>query len=162
MKLKLLSLGALALCASAASHAAVSTTDVANHFVDALEHHHYKEAAAMFAPGSVESTASTERTLQRIDSSLGGWSTLHSVATLPDGKSVKLEVAAQPHASLSGQKFVQLRYASTASDGQAVFYEMNLTPDGMPPQILSFGLHFPAADAQSSQRANQLVGEINR
>lgn len=160
MTLKLLSLAALLLSTSIAS--ATGTSDVAHRFVDALQHQRYKEAAAMFAPGTAENTAATERTLQRIDSSLGGWSTLHPVATLPDGKSVKLEVAAQPRASTNGQKFVQLRYASTASDGQPVFYELNLTPDGVPPQILSFGLHFPAADTRSSQRANQLVAAIKR
>ncbi|WP_212592393.1 hypothetical protein, partial [Janthinobacterium sp. TND4EL3] len=59
-------------------------------------------------------------------------------------------------------KFVQLRYVSTAGDGEPVFYELNLTVDGVPAQILSFGLHFPATDTQSLKRANQLVTTINR
>jgi hypothetical protein len=33
--------------------------------------------------------------------------------------------------------------------------------DNKPPQILSFGLHFPASDAQTTKRAAQLVSVIN-
>ncbi len=158
-------IAALAFCTSLASSAAtngnVSATDVAHNFVDALQHQHYKEAAAMFAPGSVDNITTTERTLKRIDNRLGGFSSMHPIAALPDGKSVKVEVSAPPRAASNGQEFVQVRYASTAADGQPVFYELNLTTAGAPPHILSFGLHFPATDAQSSQRANQISADLS-
>ncbi|MYM24667.1 hypothetical protein GTP46_18685 [Duganella sp. FT135W] len=164
MKLKLFILGALVLCTSIAANAAnsddVSISAVANRFVDALQHQRYRDAAAMFVPRGREDITTTEHALQRIDDGVGSFSTLHLVAALPDGRSVKLEVAAYQNAPLDAQKFVQLRYVSTASDGQQVFYELNLTADGMPPQILSFGLHLPTADTQSSKRANQLVNTI--
>ncbi len=149
------------LAASAATNGNLSANDVARTFVDALQHQHYKQAAAMFAPGSMGNITSTERTLKRIDNSLGGFSSMHPIAAFPDGKSVKVEVSAQPRAALNGQEFVQLRYASTAADGQPVFYELNLTTAGASPQILSFGLHLPATDAQSSQRANQLSSALS-
>ena len=60
------------------------------------------------------------------------------------------------------QKSVQFRYASTAGDGKPVYYEVHLTPDDKPPQVLSFALQFPAADAQSAQRANRLAAAIDR
>ena len=167
MKLSLVSLGALVLCTSAASHAAangaVSPATVAGKFVDALQHHRHENAAAMFAPEATRDTVATERTLKRIDESLGGFSTLHPIAKLPDGKTIKLEVPSHGNIPLKeGQKFIQVRYASTASDGQPVFYEVNLTTDTKPPQVLSFGVHFPTPDAQSAKRAAQLVSAITR
>lgn len=167
MKFKLFSLYTLMLCASVTSNAAtnggVSTTAVANKFVDALQHQRYRDAAAMFAPGEgAGDIATTEHTLRRIDDSLGGFSSMHPIDALPDGKSIKLEVAAHQNRTMKVPKFVQLRYVSTAGDGEPVFYELNLTADGMPAQILSFGLHFPATNTQSLKRANQLVTTINR
>lgn len=143
---------------SAISHAAAgfSPAMVADKFVDALQHQRFKDAASMFAP---EATQNAERTLKRADDSLGGFAAMHPVATLPDGKSIKLEVPA--HKGVA-QKFVQFRYASTASDGQPVFYELNLTAGSMPPKVVSFALHLPANDAPSTKRANQLVNAINR
>jgi len=166
MKLKLFSLGALVLCTSLASNAAtggdVNITAVASKFVDALQHQRFEDAAALFAQGERGDITTTEHTLKRIDDSLGGFATIHPIATLPDGKSIKLEVTAHQNTPLKVQRFVQVRYVSTASDGQPVFYELNLTADGMPPQILSFALHFPATDTQSSKRANQFVSTITR
>ena len=96
MKFILVGLGTLVLFASVASQAAgngsASPAVVADNFVDALKHHRFKDAAAMFAPEAVQDTGATERTLTRVDESLGGFSTICPVATLPDGKSVKLEV----------------------------------------------------------------------
>ncbi|MCS0632599.1 hypothetical protein NX786_25005 [Telluria mixta] len=40
-------------------------------------------------------------------------------------------------------------------------HDIDLTAGGKP-RVLSFGLHFPAADAQSTKRANQFVSAINR
>jgi hypothetical protein len=116
----------------------------------------------MFALADTRDSLATERTLERIDDSLGGFSTMHPIPTLPDGKSVRLEVPAHKPIASKIQKFVQVRYASIASDGQPVFYELNLTADNTPPQVLSFALHFPASDAQSTKRANELVSVINR
>ena len=166
MKFCLVGLGALMLCTSVASHAAVngdpSPAMVAGQFVDALQHQRFQDAAAMFAPGPGHNAGVTERTLQRVDDSLGGFSTIHPVATLPDGKSIKVEVPARKNVPGKVEKLIQVRYASTARDGQAVFYELNLTAGNMPSRVLSFGVHFPATDAQSTKRANQLVNAINR
>ncbi|WP_332854370.1 hypothetical protein [Duganella sp. S19_KUP01_CR8] len=166
MKFNIISLGALLVCATAASHAAahgdVSPVTVADKFVDALQHQRFKDAAAMFAPETTQNSGATEQALRRVDVSLGGFSTIHPVATLPDGKSVKLEVPVHKNTPFRVQKFVQVRYASTASDGQPVFYELNLTADNMQPKVLSFRLHLPATDAQSTKRANQLVAVISR
>lgn len=166
MKFSLSSIGALLLCISITAHAAeassLSPVATAGKFVDALQHRHYKEAASMFAPGQAQDSSATERTLKRIDESLGGLSTMHPIPTLPDGKTIKLEVPAHRTMVAKVQKFRQVRYASTASDGQPVFYELNLTSDDTSPQVLSFGVHFPAADAQSTARANHLVSLIER
>lgn len=166
MKLKLFSLSVLVFCTSIASTAAVndegSSTAVANGFVDALQHHRYRDAAAMFAPGAVEDSAAIEHTLKKIDSKVGGFSTIRPIATLPDGESIKLEVAAHGRAPVKAHHFTQLRYVSTASDGQPVYYELNLAAGGAPQQILSFGLHFPAVDTPALKRANQIVAAINR
>ncbi len=165
MKFNIVSLGALVVCTlivSPAAYGDVSPAVVADKFVDALQHQRFKDAAAMFAPEATQNTRTTERALKRVDASLGGFSTIHPVATLPDGKSIKLEVPLQKNTPFKVQKFVQVRYASTASDGQPVFYELNLSADNMPSKVLSFRLHFPVSDAQSTKRANQLVTVINR
>jgi hypothetical protein len=166
MKFSLPSVGAFLLCISVTAHAAetgrLSPVVTADKFVDALRHQHYKEAASMFAPGQGQDSSVTERTLERIDESLGGLSTMHPIPTLPDGKTIKFDVLAHKTVVSKVQKFLQVRYASTASDGQPVFYELNLTADNTPPQILSFGVHFSASDAQSTERANHLVSLIER
>jgi hypothetical protein len=98
MKFSIPSVGALVLCitvtAPAAETGRLSPATTAGKFVDALQHQHFKEAAAMFAPGQAYDALATERTLKRIDESLGGFSTTHPISTLPDGKSIKLEVPA--------------------------------------------------------------------
>lgn len=166
MKFSLVGLAACLLCTFAATHAAapdgITPVAVADQFVDALRHQRFNDAAAMFEPDGAQDTARTERTLKRIDASLGGFSTIHPIAALPDGDSVKLEVAARKDSAFKVQRFVQVRYASAAGDGQPVCYELNLAVDSMPPQILSFGLHFPVADPRSSRRAYQFVNSINR
>jgi len=166
MEFSLPSIGALLLCISVTAHAAetggLSPVATAGKFVDALQHQHYKEASSMFPPGQAQDSSATERALKRIDESLGGLSTIHPIPTLPDGKTIKLEIPAHKAVVSKVQKFLQVRYASTASDGQPVFYELNLTADNTPPQVLSFGVHFPASDKQSTERANHLVTLIER
>jgi len=165
VKMKLFSLSALVLCTLVAANAAqsgdVSTTAVAREFVGALQHQRFRDAAAMFAPGEAGDIETIEQTLKRIDDRLNGFSTMHPIAALPDGKSVKLEIASHRSVELTAQKFIQIRYVSTANDGQLVFYELNLAPNGRPPQIFSLGVHFPAVDAHSSKRANKVVAELN-
>ncbi|MGZ5198295.1 MAG: hypothetical protein ACXWC4_00860 [Telluria sp.] len=165
MKSSLLSVGALALCISVTAHATetsdLSSTSTAGKFVDALQHQHYKEAAAMFTPGESQDSSATERTLKKIDDSLGGLSTMHPIPTLPDGKTIKLEVPPRKTPAPKIETFRQVRYASTAGDGQPVFYELNLTAD-TPPQVLSFNVHFPASNAQLTARANHLLILIER
>lgn len=166
MKLNLVSLGALALCALAASHAVAnddaSAAVVAEKFVDALKHQQFKDASTLFAPEARRDTSATELTLKRIDHTVGGFSRIHPVATLPNGKTVKLEVPIHKNIADKAQKFIQFRYAATANDGQAVFYALDLTTDNKPAQVLSFEVHFPAADAQSGKRATELVNLIGR
>jgi hypothetical protein len=165
MTSSLASLGALMLCTSLASdavaHDDIPPAEIADQFVAALRHQRFKDAAALFAPEATRDTAATALTLKRIDDSVGGFSTMHPSATLPNGKTIKLEVPAPKNVPFKVQKFVQVRYASIASDGTPVFYEVDLTA-GSKPQVLLFGLHFPAADAQSTRRANQFVSAINR
>jgi hypothetical protein len=166
MKFSLPSVGALLLYISVTAHAAetggLSPATAAGKFVDALQHQHFKEAAAMFAPGQAQDSLATEHTLKRIDESLGGFSTMHPVPTLPNGRSIKLEVPAHKTVRPKVQRFLQVRYSSTASDGQPVFYELNLTADNSPPQVLSFNVHFPASDAQLTARASHFVSLIDR
>jgi hypothetical protein len=166
MRFSLASFGALVLCTSMASYAIVSDdasrAEIATKFVAALQHQRFKDAAAMFAPEVTRDTVATGHDLKRIDDSLGGFSTMHPVANLPNGRTLKFEVPAHKNTLPAFQKFVQVRYAATASDGKPVFYEVNLTADSKPPQILSFGLHFPASDAQLTKRATQLISLINR
>ncbi|QJD92164.1 hypothetical protein HH213_19950 [Duganella dendranthematis] len=165
MKMKLFSLSALVLCTSVAVNAAesgdVSTMAVAKGFVGALQHQRFRDAASMFAPGEVGDIEIIEQNLRKIDDRLGGFSTIRPIATLPDGKSVKLEIASHRSPASRVQKFIQIRYASTASDGQPVFYELNLAPNSTLPQILSLGVHFLSEDARSSKHANQIVAAFN-
>jgi len=69
MRFILFGLGILVLFASVTSQAAgngsASPAVVADDFVDALKHHRFKDAAAMFAPEAVQDTGGTERTLMR-------------------------------------------------------------------------------------------------
>ena len=166
MNFSLVSFGALVLGISTTSYAVanddVGPATVAEKFVDALQHQRFNDAAAMFAPEVTRDRMETALTLKRIDDSIGGFSTIHPVATLPIGKTVKLEVPAHKNIPFKVQKFFQARYASTGSDGQPVFYELDLTTDNKPPQLLSFGLHFPASDTQSTKRAAKLVSDISR
>lgn len=166
MKFSLPGVCAVMVCISVTAHAAVtgvpSPATTANKFVDALQHQHFKEAAGMFMPGQAQDSLATERALKRIDESLGGFATIRPIPTLPDGKSIKLEVPAHKAIVPDVQKFLQVRYASTASDGQPVFYELNLSAGDTPPQVLSFGVHFPASDAQSAARATHLMSLIRR
>jgi hypothetical protein len=166
MKFSIPSVSALVLCISVTAHAAAtgdhSSATIAGKFVDALKHRHFKEAAEMFAPGRTQDFMATERTLERIDETLGGFSTMHPVPNLPEGKSIRLEIPAHTAIMPKIQKFLQIRYASTASDGQPVFYELNLTADDTPPQVLSFNVHFPASTAQSTAHANALTRLISR
>ena len=166
MKLSIPRVSALVLCISVSVHAAAagdrSPATTASKFVDALQQRHFKEAAEMFAPGQGQDSMATARTLKRVDETLGGFSPMHPVPTLPDGKSIKLGLPAPTAKVPNAQKFLQVRYESTASDGQPVFYELNLTADEKPPQVLSFGIHFPAATAQSTARANKLMRLISR
>jgi hypothetical protein len=162
--MKLFSLSALVLCTSVAVNAAesgdVSTMAVAKGFVGALQHQRFRDAASMFAPGGGDIEI-IEQNLRKIDDRLGGFSTIRPIAILPDGKSVKLEIASHRSPASTVQKFIQIRYASTASDGQPVFYELNLAPNRTLPQILSLGVHFLSEDARSSKRANQIVAAFN-
>lgn len=166
MKLNLASLAVLVLCTSLTSHAVANdeagAAAVAEKFVDALKQQHFKDAASLFAPETKHDTSATELSLKRIDHTVGGFSRIHAVATLPNGKTVKLEVPNHKNIAYKGQKFVQFRYAATANDGQAVFYALDLTTNSKRPQILSFEVHFPAADAQSNKRAAELVSLIGR
>jgi hypothetical protein len=166
MKFSLPGVGAFILCISVSAHAAatgvLSPVAVANKFVDALRHQHFKEAAAMFTPDQAQDSLAADRTLKKIDECLGGFSTMHPVPSLPDGRSIKLEVPAHKTFVPKVPEFLQVRYESIASDGQPVFYELNLTAHDTPPQVLSLSVHFPASDAQSTARANHLISLINR
>ncbi|WP_422994515.1 hypothetical protein [Undibacterium sp. SXout11W] len=116
---------------------------------------------AMFTPGQAQESLATERTLKKIDENLGGFSTMHPISHLSDGESIKLEVPALKTVAPKGQKFRQVVYASTASDGEPAFYELNLSADDTQPQVMSFGVHFPATDARLTARAIYLVKLIS-
>ena len=165
MKISFLGAFALSINMSVTAHAAAidvpSPVPAADKFIDALKHQQFKEATAMFTPGQAQDSLATERTLKKIDESLGGFSTMHPILNLPNGESIKLEVPAHKTVAPKGHKFYQVRYASTASDGEPVFYELNLSADDTLPQVMSFGVHFPAADAHLTARAIYLVKLIN-
>ena len=159
-------IGALVLCMSVAVHAAetgeLGPATVASKFVDALQHRQFKDAAAMLSPSTVDYSPSIERTLSRIDESLGGFSTMHPIPTLPDGKSIRFIVLDERNTIPASSKFMQIRYTSTVSDGQPVFYELNLIANGTSLHVLSFGVHFPALDARLIARADHLIRLISR
>ena len=165
MKFSLASFGVIALCTSLASHAIayddITPAEIADQFVAALRHHRFNDAAALFAPEATRDTAATALTLKRIDDRVGGFSTMHPTTKPPNGRTIRLEVPARKNVPFTVQKFVQVRYVSTASDGTPVFYEVDLTGDSKP-QVLSFALHLPAADAQSTKRAERLVSALAR
>ena len=166
MRFRSATFGAIALCASLASHA--NATDdasgaaVAGKFVAALRHQRFQEAAVLFSPEVTKDTAATAQTLKRIDETVGGFSTMQPVTRPLEGKTIRLQVPPRKNVLFGVQKSIQFRYASTAGDGKPVYYEVHVTPDDKPPQVLSFALQFPAADAQSAQRASRLAAAIDR
>lgn len=166
MKSLLCGTGAFVVCAAIASPAvatgSISQATVASSFVDALRQQRFNDAAAMFAPEARPGGATPARALRRLGAELGGFSTLQPVASLPDGRSIRLEIAANPIPPAGMPQFVQLRYASTAADGQVVFYELNLSADDRPPRLLSLALHLPAPDAPSAKRARAWLGRLMR
>lgn len=166
MKSCLPSVCALVLCMSVTADAAAtgdhSPATTAGKFVDALKGQRFDNAAAMFAPGEAADALATERMLARVGQTVGGFSAMQAIPTLPAGKSIKFAVPAHRTIAPSMQRFLQIRYASTASDGRPVFYELNLSAGDRPPQILSFDIHFPASGAESTARANKLVKLISR
>ena len=166
MRFRSAAVGALALCTSLVSHAGAhdeaSRAATAARFVAALQHQRFQEAAALFAPEATRDTAATARTLKRIDETVGGFATMQPVTRPLEGKTIRLQVPPRKNVLFGVQKSVQFRYASTAGDGKPVYYEVHVTPDDKPPQVLSFALQFPAADAQSAQRASRLAAAIDR
>lgn len=166
MRFRSAAFGALALCTSLVSHASAyddaSRAAAAARFVAALQHQRFQEAAALFSPEVTKDTAATAQTLKRIDDTVGGFSTMQQMAQRLEGKTIRLQVPPRKNVLFSVQKSVQFQYASTARDGKPVYYEVDLTADDKPPRVLWLGLHFPAADAQSAQRANRLVAAITR
>ena len=166
MRFRSATFGAIALCASLASHAHAaddaSRAAIAGKFVAALQHRRFEEAAALFSPEATKDTAATAQTLKRIDDTVGGFSTMQPSAQTPEGKIIRLQVPPRKNTLFGVQKSIQFRYASTAADGKPVYYEVHLTPGDMPPQVLWLALQFPAADAQSAQRANRLAAAISR
>ena len=166
MRVRSAAFGALALCTSRVSHASAyddaSRAAAAARFVAALQHQRFQEAAALFSPEATRDTAATAHTLKRIDDTVGGFSTMQQMAQRLEGKTIRLQVPPRKNVLFGVQKSVQFQYASTARDGKPVYYEVDLTADDKPPRVLWLGLHFPAADAQSAQRANRLVAAITR
>lgn len=159
------SLGALILCISIAGHAAdrsVLATTVAEEFVQALQHQHFEQAAALFSEEVPRSGMATASMLKRINDRVGGFATMKAVPTLPNGKSLGLEFPAHRTIPPGVLKFFQVRYAATAADGKPVFFELNVADDNTPPHILSLGVRFPVSDAQSAKRATDLVSYIHR
>jgi len=158
--------GALALCTSLVSHASAhddaSRAAAAARFVAALQHQRFQEAAALFAPEATRDTAATAHTLKRIGDTVGGFSAMQPAPRPLEGKIIRLQVPPRKNVLFGVQNSVQFQYASTARDGKPVYYEVDLTADDKPPRVLWLGLHFPAADAQSAQRANRLVAPITR
>lgn len=157
--------GALLLCAAVASQAMAddraSPASVANAFVDALQQQRFDEAAVMFSPETKRDGSAWADALRRLGAELGGFSMMRPVAKLPEGRSIRLEIPAEHGSPTSGRRFVQLRYASTAADDQAVFYELNLSADERP-RLLSLALHLPTPDAPSAQRARALLDRLKR
>ena len=165
-----MSLKSIRLCALLFSMAPVSaaaagidagSTALADKLIDALQHHRYGNAAAMFATGGPD-VAGIERSLQQIDDRIGGFATMHAVASVPEGKSLRFEIFARHDATPKAVHSWQLRYVGTATDGKPVFYQLDLKADGQPPRVLCFALHLPASDAPSASRATQLMASLKR
>ncbi len=116
----------------------------------------------MFAPEATQNTASIAASLKQIGKRAGGFSTMHRVASLPNGTSVKFEVRPGKILPLTVRKSVQFTYTSNAIDGKPVFYVLDLTADKTPPRLMSFALHLPVSGASSSQPAAQVASGINR
>lgn len=167
MKSLLRKIGALLVYAAVASQAMAagnaSPAGIADSFVTALQQQRFDDAAAMFAQEAKHEGGAQADALRRLGAGLGGFSTMRSVARLPDGKSMRLEIPAD-HGSTAttARRFIQLRYASTAADGQAVFYELNLSADDHPPRLLSLALHLPTPDAPSTRRAWAFLDHMTR
>lgn len=154
-----LSLAAFLLGAWAIATAATST-EVADRFIDALQHGRYNDAVAMFSHEAGADSARAGLALQRVHDQLDGFSTLHHVARLPDGRSERVEVPGLGKRSVA-RRIAQVLYAATEKDGQDVYYEVDLTL-GADPEVLSFRVYFPVTDEASKQRAMLRVDNILR
>lgn len=141
--------------------AAASDRDIPMHaerFVRALQAQRFDEAAAMFQPREQHAPAATAAQLKRIATRLGGFATMHNVLSLPNGVTLKLDVPSAAPAARPN-RYHQVNYSATASDGQPVFYILTL--DAVAPHpVLWFEVQLPAPDAASKARAEQAMRDI--
>ena len=153
----------LAACFVLPFPAAADDPDVpmyADRFVRALQQQRFDEAAAMFKPRAKQAPAATAAQLKRIGARIGGFAGMRNVLTLPNGRTLKLEV---PSTALVPRpnSYHQLAYAATAADGGPVYYVLMLDVGSRSHEVLWFEIQLPTPDAASMQRAEQIVRDIN-
>ena len=160
--------GALLVCAAAASpaiandRASASAAAVAAGFLDALQRERFEDAAAMLAPAAKPgaSTAAPAQALRRLGAELGGYSAMRPVVRMPAGGSMRTTIPAHPATLAPGTWFLQQIYTATATDGQAVYVELQLSADAKAPRLLSLALHLPTTDPASTERAKTFLHRV--
>lgn len=154
---------ALAACLVFSYPAAANDSDIPMHaerFLRALQQQRFDDAAAMFKPGEKRPPAQIAAQLKRVSTRIGGFATMHNVLSLPDGKTLKLEVPSNAAPAALPARYHQVIYTATALDRQPVFYILTCDSKVPTPRVLSFEVHLPVSDAASTKRAEQALSDI--
>ncbi len=154
---------ALAACLVFCYPAAANDGDIPKHaerFVRALQEQRFDDAAAMFTPGEKQNPAQTAAQLKRVSTRIGGFATMHNVLSLPEGKTLKLEVPSNAARAALPARYSQVAYTATALDRQPVFYILSFDSNVPTQRVLSFDVHLPIPDAASTKRAEQALRDI--
>jgi hypothetical protein len=116
-----------------------------------------REASGLFdAPGAAtSSSASTARALVTMTRELAGISHIEPLASMPDGKTARVEIGAPPvDATFIGHAFS----AESGADGKVYFF-VSQRP-GYSCSISALALHIPAARPHFEERARAIARAV--
>ncbi|UVW29508.1 hypothetical protein [Massilia sp. H6] len=162
MKHSLARLAVLAVCLAlsrpALAQDEADALTLAARFMDALKQQRYHDAAALFVAGPGNDLAACH--VQRIGEQIGGLSAIRNVLSMPAGTSVKFAVPPGDTLLVNSKKFFRINYTATASDGEPVWYVVDVDGERQPLRVLSFAVHLPTPDAEAAQRARRVVSTL--
>lgn len=156
--------GALAACLALSLPAAANDSEIpmrTERFVSALQQQRFDDAAAMFKPRDGLAPPAMATALSRVAATIGGFSTMRNILSLPNGTTRQLEIPSRATLVPMPNRFHQVKYTATAADGQPVFYVVTLDGGAAPQPVLWFEVHLPTPDAAAAKHAEQVLGALN-